>query len=205
MNCHRTIVFCLTTLAALMCSACRAAVFTDGVVGDNTKSLVYEAATGNVWLDIPSGRCAAIIEIFSDSDMLLGPPPGFVVGPFDTFTSRKVFLFPIGRMSGQFQVGQIFPAGLTQAFLADDLTINGGACSVDESGFRDVVYVVPEPFSACCAAHGFALGFVVLIGRRMRWRGSRAALRGSRNTAPFPGMTRIPNDHSQSIEDSGTN
>lgn len=135
----------LLVLVACVCRDSIASVPTSGVIGDGTKSLIYDARTGDVSLDVPFGRCAATIQVTSNVDLFTGPAPLLLDGPFDVFRPRKLFLLKPNGITGIVPLGPLIAPGVSQSVMSEALSLTGGACKTDESQFSDLVYLVPEP------------------------------------------------------------
>ncbi len=160
--------FILLIAFALTKSPAYSAVQTNGVIGDRIKSVVYDAQTGEVSLEVPDGFCASAVEILSAKNLFTGPKPSVVSGLFDFYAPHKLFLLkPAGGIRGNYPIGQIMAPGIAESVLAEDLTLSGGACVVEESSFSDLVYIVPEPTMPM----GLLLVLAALMRRREMGRG----------------------------------
>lgn len=156
----RMALLVLTILSAT-CAGLRAAIPTGGVVGDDTMSLIYNSADGNLKLDA-AGKQLTALEIISQSayfDYELPCPP---LAFCDTTT--KFFVVAPGGF-GDMDFGPILPAGLEAETLAKQFVVNGALAAGGGVGKVDLVYV-PEPSSFVLLVLGALSG----IGRSQRSR-----------------------------------
>jgi hypothetical protein len=136
---------------ALCCTACAislllpgvagAAILGGGVLGDGQTSLVYDAATGELSLDPPSGGALTSINIDSAAGSFTGPEPPVLGGSFDNYSPTNLFKATFGSSFGAISFGRVFAAGLSEAFLLSDLTVVGSLDGGGDLGAVDLVYV----------------------------------------------------------------
>ena len=122
------------------------AVQAGGTAGDGQTSLVYNAATGELLVDAPSGNELTSINLTSEGDKFVGDKPAILDGAFDNFAVDNLFKATFGGSFGSISFGQVLPAGLTESDLAADLSAVGSLAGGGDLGEVDLVYV-PEPTS----------------------------------------------------------
>ena len=124
-----------------------AAIQSGGVGGDGQTSLVYDAGTGELAVDAPSGHELTSINITSAAGTFVGVKPAVLDGAFDNFAADNVFKATFGGSFGSISFGNVAPSGLTEEFLLNDLSVVGSLAGGGDLGQVDLIYV-PEPASA---------------------------------------------------------
>ena len=125
-----------------------AAVGSGGQNGDGQTSVGYDANTGEVWVDAPSGTELTSINIDSAAGIFTGQPAQNLGGSFDNDADSNIFKATFGDAFGSISFGNVARTGLSEAFLLDDLTVIGSLQGGGDLGIVDLVYVpVPEPAS----------------------------------------------------------
>ena len=141
-----------------------AAVSPDGVANDGQTSVVYNVSTGEVGVDAPAGVELTSINIQSAAGIFTGDPAQNLGGSFDNDADDNIFKATFGSQFGSLSFGNVAQTGLSQEFVANDLTVVGSLAGGGDLGDVDLIYV-PEPATALL----LALGVVSLFaGRRRR-------------------------------------
>ena len=144
-----------------------AAIQSGGTQGDGQTSVIYNANTGEVAVDAPDGKELTSINITSAAGVFLGDKPAALDGAFDNFAADNVFKATFGGSFGSISFGAITDPGLSEEFVAGDLTVVGSLAGGGDLGDVDLVYI-PEPSALLLIVIG---SFGVL-----RWR-SRKTVR----------------------------
>ena len=134
-----------------------------GAVGDDQTSIGYNPVSGEVFVDATVGVELTSINIDSASGIFIGDAAQNLGGSFDNDADANIFKATFGGSFGSFSFGNVAATGLSQEFVAGDLTVVGSLAGGGELGNVDLVFV-PEPsglISALCAL----IALVVLIGR----------------------------------------
>ena len=154
-----------------------AAIQVDGTIGDGQTSLVYDAGTGELSVDAPSGQELTSINVTSAASRFVGSHPAVLDGAFDNFAADNVFKATFGGSFGDISFGNVLPAGLSEVEVAADLSAVGSLAGGGDLGDVDVVYV-PEPASVVL----FLGAFLTLCLRAAQPRGGRVYRRGCGDT-----------------------
>jgi len=142
------------------------AVNPNGVQGDGQTSVVYDAATGEVSLDAPVGVGLTSINIASAGSIFTMDAAMELTGDFDIDDDDNLFKATFGSEFGSLSFGNVAQTGLSQAFLLDDLSVDGSLATGGGLGDVDLIYV-PEPSSIALLSLGFAYS-IALRRRRSR-------------------------------------
>ncbi len=121
-----------------------AAIARDGQSGDAQTSIVYNPATGEVAVDAPQGVQLTSINIDSVGGIFTGNPAQNLGGSFDNDADNNIFKATFGSSFGSLSFGNVAQAGLSEAFLLNDLTVVGSLAGGGALGNVDLIYV-PEP------------------------------------------------------------
>jgi hypothetical protein len=140
-----------------------AAVQAMGEPGDVQTSVRYDAATGEISVDAPSGHELTSINIDSAAGVFTGDPAQNLDGSFDNDADDNIFKATFGGSFGSLSFGHVAAAGLSEAFLLEDLSVVGSLAGGGDLGEVDLIYV-PEPSSALL----LALALLALCGARGR-------------------------------------
>ena len=143
-----------------------AAIEASGVQNDAQTSIRYDAATGEVSVDAPLGRELTSINIDSAAGVFTGDPAQNLGGSFDNDADNNVFKATFGASFGSLSFGNVAPAGLSEAFLVDDLSIVGSLAGGGDLGDVDLIYV-PEPSSGLLLTMAL-LSMAGCLGRHRR-------------------------------------
>ena len=144
-----------------------AAIQKGGSMGDGQTSVVYYEATGEVAVDAPAGTNLTSINIESASSIFTGSPAQGLGGSFDNDTDNNIFKATFGSSFGSLTFGNVAQAGLSEDFVAGDLTVVGSLAGGGALGNVDLIWVpIPEP--ATFVLLGLGLVGLLLIGRRGR-------------------------------------
>lgn len=142
------------------------AVRPEGTAGDGQTSVGYDVTSGEVWVDAPLGTELTSINIDSASGIFTGEAAQNLGGSFDNTAPDNIFKATFGSSFGSLSFGRVAQAGLSEEFLADDLTVVGSLAGGGELGDVDLIYV-PEPSMLVLALLGL-IGLLVC-----RWRTER--------------------------------
>ena len=138
-----------------------AAIGPNGRTGDDQTSLVYDAGTGQLSLDAPTGQELTSINVTSAAGRFLGDAPALLDGAFDNFASDNIFKATFGGSFGSISFGNVLPVGIAESDLTADLSAVGSLAGGGDLGNVDLVYV-PEPTSMLLMAVGLAIGVICL-------------------------------------------
>jgi hypothetical protein len=140
------------------------------MVGDFQTSVLYNALTGEVALDVPPQTGLASIEIVSSAGIFSADPAQNVSGDFDIDNDTTILKLNdfMTNTFGSLSFGKIAQPGLTEAFLLSDLSVDGSFPYGVGLGNVDLIYI-PEPSSLTLAG----VGLLVLLAycRRRRHTG----------------------------------
>lgn len=133
-----------------------------GTEGDGQTSVVYDVSTGEVGVDTPAGVELTSINIESTAGVFTGDPAQNLGGSFDNDADDNIFKATFGSQFGSLSFGNVAQTGLSQEFVANDLTVVGSLAGGGDLGDVDLIYV-PEPSGLLLLALGLIAG---LAGRR---------------------------------------
>ena len=139
-----------------------AALGVSGSTGDGQTSLVYDASTGQLSVDAPSGQELTSINVTSSAGRFLGNAPAILDGAFDNFAMDNIFKATFGGSFGSISFGNVLPVGIAESDVADDLSVVGSLAGGGDLGNVDLVYV-PEPASMLLLIIGFVSGLPLLL------------------------------------------
>jgi hypothetical protein len=164
------------SLAGLYGTGPYAAFQPGGRDDDAQTSLVYDATTGEVRVDVPAGVELTSINIDSASGIFTGDAAQNLGGSFDHDGDANIFKATFGGSFSSLSFGNVAPAGLSEEFVASDLTVIGSLQGGGPLGEVDLIYV-PEPSAMLMAALGLVLMAVApRPGRDSRRNGARMAI-----------------------------
>ena len=121
-----------------------AALAGKGISGDGQTSVVYNANTGEVAIDAPAGLELTSINIDSTAGIFTGEAAVNLGGSFDNDADNNIFKATFGSSFGSISFGNVAQAGLSEDFVAGDLTVVGSLSGGGALGDVDLIYV-PEP------------------------------------------------------------
>ena len=134
------------------------AINRNGQAGDAQASIGYNAGSGEVWVDAPAGTDLTSVNIESASGIFTGQSAKNLGGSFDNDSDTNIFKATFGSSFGSLSFGQVAQAGLTEDFLAGDLSVVGSLAGGGALGNVDLIYVsVPEPATLLLLALGVAV------------------------------------------------
>jgi hypothetical protein len=120
------------------------AVSLNGKQGDAQTSLIYDANTGRVDVDVALDIELTSISIVSDSGIFTGDPAENLGGSFDLDSDTAIFKATFGASFGSLSFGNVAQPYLDVTLLINDLTVDG---TLVGTGSRlsdvDLVYLPP--------------------------------------------------------------
>ncbi len=123
----------------------------NGAPGDGQTSVIYNAGTGEVAVDAPSGIELTSINIDSTAGIFTGAGAQNLSGSFDNDSDTNIFKATFGGSFGSLTFGNVAQPGLSQEFVLSDLSVVGSLAGGGGLGDVDLIYV-PEPKSILLAA-----------------------------------------------------
>ena len=142
------------------------AISPGGEAGDEQTSVVYNPTTGEVGVDAPASTELTSINIQSTAGIFTGDPAQNLGGSFDNDADDNIFKATFGSSFGSLSFGAVAQAGLSEEFVANDLSVVGSLSGGGALGDVDLIYV-PEPGSLGLLLLG-GLGLAVTSTRRRR-------------------------------------
>ena len=129
------------------------AMASGGQPNDGQTSVTYDPNTGEVLVDAPAGTELTSINIDSAGGIFTGAPAQNLGGSFDNDADGNIFKATFGSSFGSLSFGNVAQSGLSEEFVAGDLTVVGSLAGGGDLGAVDLIYV-PEPsaFGLMCAA-----------------------------------------------------
>ena len=141
------------------------AIAKGGVAGDGQTSIGYDVGTGEVWVDAPAGVELTSVNIDSAGSIFTGEAAQNLGGSFDNDADNNIFKATFGSSFGSLSFGNVAQPGLSEDFVANDLTAVGSLAGGGDLGAVDLIYV-PEPSALVL----FGLGVVGMLLTRSRRR-----------------------------------
>ena len=141
-----------------------AAVSKSGSSGDAQTSIIYNVGTGEVAVDAPAGTELTSINIESAAAIFTGDSAGNLGGSFDNDADNNIFKATFGSSFGSLSFGNVAQAGLSEDFVANDLTVVGSLAGGGDLGNVDLIYI-PEPSTLLLLGLGLA-GLTGMLRRR---------------------------------------
>lgn len=139
-----------------------AAITAGGMVDDGRTSVVYDAASGEVSVEVAWGVELTSINIDSAAGILTGDAAANLGGSFDNDSDTNIFRATFGSSFGSFSFGNVAVPGLEQTFLLQDLTVAGSRAGGGELIDVDLIYKpIPEPSTSLLLCLG-VLGILAL-------------------------------------------
>jgi hypothetical protein len=142
-----------------------AAVQPNGSAGDGQTSIIYNAGNGQLSVDAPAGVELTSINIDSAAGIFTGESALNMGGSFDNDANANIFKATFGGSFGSLSFGNVAQTGLSEEFVAGDLSVVGSLAGGGDLGNVDLVYV-PEP--STIGLFGFGLLACLLKIRRTR-------------------------------------
>jgi hypothetical protein len=142
------------------------AVRPQGQRNDAQVSVVYDARTGELAVDPPSGVQLTSVNIDSAAGIFTGQPAQNLGGSFDNDADGNIFKATFGSSFGAISFGNVAQAGLAEQFVLGDLTVVGSLAGGGGLGAVDLIYV-PEPSSLLLLC--LALAIAAMWTRRSRY------------------------------------
>jgi hypothetical protein len=131
------------------------AVRPGGQASDGQTSIGYHVQTGELWVDAPAGTQLTSINIDSASSIFTGNAALNLGGSFDNDADNNLFKATFGSSFGSLSFGNVAQPGLSQQFVANDLTVVGSLAGGGGLGDVDLIYV-PEPSTVVLTLLGVA-------------------------------------------------
>jgi hypothetical protein len=133
-----------------------ATLLPEGARDDGQTSIIYNASTGELAVDAPTGAELTSINIDSAAGIFTGDAAQNLGGSFDNDADNNIFKATFGGSFGALSFGNVAQAGLSRELLLGDLTVVGSLAGGGDLGSVDLIYV-PEPGSAWLLAGALAL------------------------------------------------
>jgi hypothetical protein len=143
-----------------------AAIAKGGKAGDGQTSVSYNPQTGEVAVDAPAGTQLTSINIDSAGRIFTGAPAANLGGSFDNDSDNNIFKATFGSSFGSLSFGNVAQAGLSEDFVANDLSVVGSLAGGGALGNVDLIYI-PEPSAVALAIVG-VIGLLWWSRRRPR-------------------------------------
>jgi hypothetical protein len=121
-----------------------AAISKGGTENDDQTSIIYNTTNGEVMVDAPAGAALTSINIESAAGIFTGNPAQNLGGSFDNDADNNIFKATFGDQFGSLSFGNVAQVGLSEDFVANDLTVVGSLAGGGDLGNVDLIYV-PEP------------------------------------------------------------
>jgi hypothetical protein len=137
-----------------------AAIAKGGNPGDGQTSVGYNATTGEVWVDAPVGSELTSVNIESAGSIFTGSPAQNLGGSFDNDADNNIFKATFGSSFGSLSFGMVAQMGLSEDFVANDLTVVGSLAGGGALGNVDLIYI-PEPGTLVMLVLGLVAGLAV--------------------------------------------
>jgi hypothetical protein len=135
-----------------------AAVQRSGTRDDNQTSIVYNATTGELGVDAPAGLELTSINVDSAAGIFRGEAAQNLGGSFDNDADANIFKATFGGSFGSLSFGNVAQSGLSEDFVAGDLTVVGSLAGGGALGNVDLVYIpIPEPAAIALLSAGLLL------------------------------------------------
>lgn len=145
-----------------------AAINQGGTQKDAQASIIYNAITGEVAVDAPAGQALTSINIDSAAGIFTGQPAQNLGGSFDNDVDNNIFKATFGSSFGSVTFGLAAEPGLSEEFMAGDLTVVGSLEGGGDLGDVDLVYI-PEPSSQVLLALA-SVGLMIRLRSHRRRR-----------------------------------
>jgi hypothetical protein len=136
------------------------AVKMGGQPNDGQTSIVYDPSTGELAVDTPAGQELTSINVDSTAGIFTGDAAQNLEGSFDNDADTNIFKATFGSSFGSFSFGMVAQSGLSEDFVAGDLTVVGSLDGGGELGEVDLIYV-PESSSLVLALVGLLVSLFV--------------------------------------------
>jgi hypothetical protein len=147
--------------AGIYLTGAYAAVRPGGQENDGQTSIVYNPGTGEIAVDAPAGTELTSINIDSAARIFTGDAAVNLSGSFDNDADNNIFKATFGSSFGSLSFGTVAQAGLSEDFVANDLTVVGSLAAGGDLGEVDLVYV-PEPSSVLMLLAGTLASLLLL-------------------------------------------
>ena len=139
------------------------AIAPGGSENDGQTSITYNPGTGEVGVDAPAGVELTSVNIDSAAGIFTGDAAANLGGSFDNDTDGNIFKATFGGSFGSISLGNVAQTGLSEDFVAGDLTVVGSLSGGGDLGDVDLIYV-PEPSAIAM----ILVGFAALLCKRRR-------------------------------------
>ena len=133
---------------------------------DGQTSIVYNANTGEVAVDAPAGVELTSVNIDSAGGIFTGDAATNLGGSFDNDADNNIFKATFGSAFASLSFGNVAQAGLSEEFVAGDLTVVGSLAGGGDLGNVDLIYI-PEPSSLLLLSLALAGAVLTRVRRRV--------------------------------------
>ena len=133
-----------------------AALSASRVAGNRHVSLIHNAVSGSLSVEVYPGAELTSINIDSAAGIFTGSPFGSLGGGFDNSTSSNIFKATFGSSFGSLDFGDVARPGLSEAVVRGDLTVVGSLAGGGVLSGVDLIYV-PEPSTVALALFGLLI------------------------------------------------